>query len=69
MRYASTHHGELLSCSSDGTLVARDSAADAATTLVALEFPINSFDVSPVHGGLAAASDAEVLTFIDLRAA
>jgi len=24
--------------------------------------------VSPLHGGLAAASDAEVLTFIDLRA-
>jgi len=23
--------------------------------------------VSPLHGGLAAASDAEVLTFIDLR--
>ena len=25
------------------------------------------FQVSPLHGGLAAASDAEVLTFIDLR--
>jgi hypothetical protein len=31
--------------------------------------PINDFDVSAVHGGLAAASDSEVLTFIDVWSA
>jgi WD40 repeat protein len=69
--FSGARHGELLSCSSDGTLTARDPAADPATvmTLLALEMPINDFDVSAVHGGLAAASDSEVLTFIDVRSA
>jgi len=66
--YAQLALGDLLSCSSDGTLVARAEEGTASQVLVALEQPINSFHVSPLHGGLAAASDAEVLTFIDLRA-
>jgi hypothetical protein len=32
-----------------------------AGPLLALEMPINDFDVLAVHGGLAAASDSEVL--------
>ena len=39
----------------------------SSRTLVALERPINSLHVSEVHGALASASDAEVLTFLDLR--
>lgn len=73
VRFVRTNHGEILSCSSDGTLTAREAPAASAepmdaSTLISLEFPINAFDVSPTHGGLAAASDAEVLTFIDMRA-
>ncbi|EOD30328.1 hypothetical protein EMIHUDRAFT_113347 [Emiliania huxleyi CCMP1516] len=71
--YAQLALGDLLSCSSDGTLVARAEEGTASQAL--LEQPIGcsihrrmTGVVSPLHGGLAAASDAEVLTFIDLRA-
>ena len=94
VRFAPSAYGDLLSCSSDGTLQAwtlsalgfdeasrtasREAAArlgfgaeeplePASRTLVEFERPVNSFDVSDAHGALAAASDAEVLTFLDLR--
>lgn len=70
-------HGHLFSCSSDGTLVAwrlspgkdADAADDLASgrPLVQLSLPINSLDLSAEHGLLASASDAQVLTFLDLR--
>ena len=40
----------------------------AARTLVQLSLPVNSLDLSSEHGLLASASDAQVLTFLDLRA-
>ena len=73
-------HGQMLSCAGDGTLVAwsgLDLSADpapegrkkvAARTLVQLSLPVNSLDLSSEHGLLASASDAQVLTFLDLRA-
>ena len=92
----------MLSCSSDGTLLAWhiDYAAAAAATaaaasadaqltsqlsppaigngvddsgmssgaLVHLALPVNDLHLSAEHGMLACASDAQVLTFIDMRA-
>lgn len=72
------HGHDLLSCGGDGLLHAwqlegleGDAAAvaDAAPTrrtLVQLGFAINSLEVSR-HGVLAAASDAQVLTFVDFN--
>ena len=70
--------GQLLSCAADGTLVAwsslelsggRNQEAASRRTLVELSLPINSLDLSTEHGLLASASDAQVLTFLDLRVA
>jgi len=81
-----TGYGDLLSCSSDGTLQAwrldnilsLDGGADdpapflppyneqGSRVLVQLGLPVNAFDVCDL-GALVAASDAQVLTFIDLR--
>lgn len=73
-------HGHMLTASSDGTLSAwqlgggeaaagGDGAGEAVgRTLVQLALPINSLHLSPEHGMLASASDAQVLTFVDLRA-
>ena len=64
----------LLSCGTDGLLhswplEAPATALDASEppareTLVQLALPVNSLELSP-HGVLAAASDAQVLTFLD----
>lgn len=67
-------HGQLLSCSSDGTLVAWQLGGDGAEEeeagrpLVQLALPINSLHLSAEHGWLASASDGGVLTFMDTRA-
>jgi len=73
-------HGQLLSCSSDGALYASHlnliegggvqhagANNEPARTLVQLALPINSLELSQRHGMLACASDAQVLTFLDLR--
>ena len=66
-------HGQLLSCSSDGTLVAWQLGCDsvegeeAGRPLVQLALPVNSLHLSAEHGWLASASDGGVLTFMDLR--
>ena len=78
VQLASSTHGELLSCSSDGTLAVwqlDDSSAHSAApmsgqpggevarrTLVQLSLPINSVELSLSNGMLASASDAQVLT-------
>jgi len=69
--------GQLLSCSADGLLqtwtldvpsgrAAADLADEGGRPLVELSLPINSLHLSP-EGWLASASDAQVLTFMDLR--
>ena len=45
-----------------------DAAAPTSRTLGERAQPINSLHISEEHGMLASASDAEVLTFIDMRA-
>lgn len=76
VQLASSTHGELLSCSSDGTLAVwqlEDSSVrahgvePARRTLVQLSLPINSLELSLSNGMLASASDAQVLTFLDMR--
>jgi len=80
IQFSEMIYGHLLSCSSDGTLQARRLSShpfaggwtcpeESVTTLVGLDsgLPINSLDVSDECGCLVAASDAEVLTFIDVR--
>lgn len=63
-------YGQVLSCASDGLLRAWPIAAGQelvdSRPLVDHAFPINSLHLSP-EGWLASASDAQVLTFLDLR--
>lgn len=83
LQLCDSSHGDLLSCSSDGTLRGRvwggehfspmevgggegEEAESGESILVQLELPINALHYSQQLGYLACASDAEVLTFIDL---
>jgi WD40 repeat protein len=73
-------HGQLLSASSDGRVIGWElelahgaqmmEAGEyerADQTLIELALPINSLHLSHDHDMLATASDAQVLTFVDLR--
>ena len=69
LQFGQTAYGELTSCGSDGSVQAWtgiESEAAAPRVLVQLHMPVNDIDLSE-QGTLAAASDAEQLTFIDLR--
>ena len=74
VQFAHGAHGQLLSCAADGTLVAWKALEAAggvwdARTLVELSLPVNSLHLDAHQGLLASASDAQVLTFIDMREA
>ncbi|KAL1498636.1 hypothetical protein AB1Y20_013949 [Prymnesium parvum] len=76
LQMCSCLYGDLLSCSTDGTVQARKWGSDSLATmevgegepevrtLVEQELPMNDLHFWPECGYLACASDAEVLTFI-----
>ena len=69
LQFGQTAYGELMSCGSDGSVQAWtgiESEAAAPRVLIQLHMPVNDIHLSE-QGTLAAASDAEQLTFIDLR--
>ena len=70
VQFCQTAYGELLSCGSDGSVQAwggiETGLTPAGEVLVQLHMPVNSIHLSDL-GTLAAASDAEQLTFIDMR--
>ena len=69
LQFGHSAYGELMSCGSDGSVQAWtgiESEAAAPRVLIQLHMPVNDIHLSE-QGTLAAASDAEQLTFIDLR--
>lgn len=69
VQFGQTAYGELLSCGADGSVQAWSQVEGPHATprvLVQLHLPVNALHISE-QGYLAAASDAEQLTFIDLH--
>lgn len=69
VQFCQTAYGELLSCGSDGSVQSwseLESATPTPRLLVSSHMPINSMHLSAL-GTLAAASDAETLTYIDMQ--